>query len=103
MADFAATFGIICAAAITVTACFAVITVCVARIYADAERYRNTDENDRAYAAINLADRWLSYEWPIVEDVAEHLRNAMNDTAHENMSDFRDRMRRKYAKEESRS
>lgn len=97
MLDLFTIFGIVCATLITAAVCFVVIAACIARIYADADAYRRTDANDRAYAEINQAERWLSYEWPIVEDLAEHLRCALNDTAHESISDFRDRMRKKYS------
>jgi hypothetical protein len=90
---------------ILLLACAVALGLCAIAVARIVERIRSLRESDRAQfvrSQLLLIDRWCSYDFPIIEDICDHMGPTFDGRHPGSVDDFRDRLRAKYGERGSR-
>ncbi len=96
MWEIAAICGIATSTVIVIGITICVICIIINSVFEAAQGRKNDSTQERLHSELNQLDRWLSYDFPIVEELNDYLRERLNESTSVSISDFRDGLREKY-------
>lgn len=88
--------GILTSTMVAVLASVFLVICLINSAYESSWRRAESETRSRVEGDLHTIERWMGNDFPIVEDVADYLRDRLNESTSVSMSDFRDGMREKY-------
>lgn len=101
MWDIAAICGIVTSSVVAIG--MAMFLICIViNSYVEASQARKNDTTrNRLHSELNQLDRWLCYDFPIVEELTDYLRERINESPRICINEFREGLREKYGTRQS--
>lgn len=96
MWDIVAACGIVTSTVIVAGVVSLFVCMTINSVFEAAQDRKNDAMRERLHAELNQLDRWLSYDFPVVEEVSDYLREKLNESTSIGISEFRDGLRKKY-------